>query len=173
MDVLVGCGGGLFLTFVVLMVGSALVRAAAALANRVVGPVKPPDTFGQWDDWDDDHEPAYVKSRRRGRADRAVPEPGITKGMLVTLVAALVDAVVFGFLTVVAEVMAGRPSDKLVAVAVLFVGLPATFVVHAFLLMLLLPTTFRRAALVAFFNYLIVAAIAVAVVAAVYLVLGP
>lgn len=171
-----GCGGVLFVLFVVLLVGSALVRAAVSLANRVVGRTEPPDTFGQWDDWDSDDEPAYVKSRRRGRDGRAIPEPGIASGMLITLVSGLIHAGAGAVCAVLAEAVTDdRPGGEEIAavVALALVALVVTFVVHAFLLVLLLPTTFGRAALVGFFHYLIVGVIALVVVGAIHLVLGP
>ncbi len=174
MGLVFGCGGGLFGLFVVLLIGRALVCMAVALANRVVGPAPPPDTFGQWDDWDSDDEPAYVKSRRRGTTDGAIPEPGLASGMLITFVAGLINAGGCVACVVFAQAVFDDldRSDEWILVALALLGLPVTFVVHSFLLVLLLPTTFWRAALVALFHYLILVVIAIVTVGAIYLVLG-
>src|SRR5688572_16021961 len=81
-----------------LLIGSVVVRAAVALANRMIGPVKT-DDFGQWDDWDSDEEPAYAKSRRRG-GEKAIPEPGVATGMLVAFVAGIAHLFVSAVLVV-------------------------------------------------------------------------
>lgn len=166
--VLFGCGVGLFGLFVALLIGSVLVRAAVALANRVLRPAEvPPDTFGQWDDWDSD-EPA---PKRRKKSARVIPEPSLATGMLVTFLSGLVNPFSIAALAVVAGAQLDDPQglDELLPFALVALLLPVGFALFTLLLRLLLPTTFWRAALVAFFHTLIVVVVALGAGAAVYL----
>ncbi len=161
------CAGGLIGLVAALLVGSVIVRAAVALANRILGPAEVPDTFGQWDDWDSD-EPA---PKPRKHKTRVIPEPGLATGMLVTLLSGLVGP---GGI-VVCAVLAREAfndldgPDELVPLAFLILLLPIGFGLLTLLLSMLLPTTFWRAARVAFLHYLIVFALALGTVAAAYL----
>lgn len=161
-----GCFGFLLSVVVGLLIGSVLLRGAVALANRVLGPEVPPDTFGQWDDWDSD-EPG---PRARTGTGRALPEPTLTTGMVVTLalgVVQFVGYVALGF--VVGEVFDDHPDESVALVLVSVLMLPVTATVLTVLVKLLLPTTFKRAALVAFLHHFIavVAVVGVAAVVAV------
>lgn len=159
---ILGCCGGVFGVLVVLLVASTLLRAAVALVNRVLGPAAPPDTFGQWDDWDSD-EPAPAVRKPSGRV---VPEPGLATGMLVAFVAGLVNAVGYAVLAFVADAAfddAGPPNELAAVVLLLLFGLPLSTAAHTVLLVPLLPTTFGRAGLVAAAYHLILVALAVVV----------
>ena len=150
---LLGCGGLLLGLSVGLLVGSIILRAAVALANRFLGPPKPPDTFGQWDDWDSD-DPTPVT---RKNATRAVPEPGLATGLLITFVLGVSTAVGYAVLGFIAGEVLGLdgPDEGLALVLIFLFGLPFTGFLLTFLLTLLLPTTFMRAMLVAFVHHFI------------------
>jgi hypothetical protein len=153
---LLGCCGLPFGALIVALVGATLLRGAVAAANRVLGPAPPPDTFGQWDDWDSD-EPAPVA---RPRDTRKVPEPTLITGGMVTFVAGFVSGVVLAVLWALFDADPADSPDEPAAVALLLLfGLPASALVHAVLLVPLLPTTFTRAALVALFHHLLGVAI--------------
>ena len=159
------CGCGAYL--LCLALGAAILRGAVALANRIVGPVKT-DTFGNWDDWDSDDEPAYVRSRRRG-GKRAIPEPGIGKCILMLFATSLISLVVTYVLAYFAQELLDlrmRGEESQIAAAV--ISLPVTFAALTLVLVALLPTTFWRAAMVGFLYYLIILVLAAIIGGSVY-----
>jgi hypothetical protein len=82
---------------VVMLVGSALLRAAVALANSVIGPVKPRNKPIGWD-WDAEEDD---EEEERERSAPAIPEPGLAQGMgiiFLTGLAQLALAFVLGIL---------------------------------------------------------------------------
>ncbi len=94
-----GCGGALVALFVGLLLASVILRGAVALANRLLGPVKPPDMFGQWDDWDSD-EPA---PKPRKNPNRAIPEPNLATAMLVAFISGIVNCCGYIVCVILAE----------------------------------------------------------------------
>ncbi|MBP3957497.1 hypothetical protein J8F10_19795 [Gemmata sp. G18] len=171
---LLGCGGVLIGVLVGLLIGAVILRLAVSFANRIIGPVKPPDTFGQWDDWDSD-EPA---PKARTHPDRVIPEPGFATGMLTTFLTGIVDVCCYGFVVFIKYSVfddLGGP-DEWVPFALIFFCLPASYLALTALLTSLLPTTLRRAALVAFLNYaatLVIALIAGVAVLLAWSAVGP
>ncbi|HEY1188346.1 MAG TPA: hypothetical protein VGE74_11855 [Gemmata sp.] len=158
---LFGCGG-LFLGFAVaLLIGSVILRAAVALANRFLGPPVQPDTFGQWDDWDSD-EPG---PRARKARSRLIPEPSLAIGMLVTFAVGIAGVFGYAVLGVITDELFGRggPDEPLLVLFFIALGLPVTALALTLTLVLLLPTTFTRAALVAFIHHFVVVAGAVVI----------
>lgn len=157
-----------------LLVGAVLLRGAVAVANRFLGPPAPPDSFGQWDDWDSD-EPAPVA--RAGPA-RAVPEPGLATGMLITFVLAGVAAVGYVALAVIVEGVLGfnELDGGLEFVLLFLLGLPFTGFTLSLLLTALLPTTFTRAVLIAFLYHLLgvvgAGVVAAALMGALFVLMG-
>lgn len=145
-----GCFGLLVALIVGALIGSVLLRGAVALANRVLGPEVPPDTFGQWDDWDTG-EPG---PRGRAGTGRAIPEPTLTIGMVISLalgVVAFVGYVALGF--VLGEVFDDHPDGWVAFVLLTVLLAPFTATALTVLVKLLLPTTFKRAAVVAFLHH--------------------
>lgn len=148
-----GCLGVGFVFFLALLAGSAVLRAAVAVANRLVGPPKDrtPEPLYDWD-WDGEEE---AKPRRAGR--KVIPEPGFGKGMMIASTIGMATVFVALVLAVFAEVVAedlfeGAGAARVVVLAVL--ALPFAFVGASLLLAAMLPTAFRRAALVAFLYHL-------------------
>ncbi|AMV24380.1 hypothetical protein VT84_08285 [Gemmata sp. SH-PL17] len=167
---LFGCGGVLLGLFLGLLIGSAILRAATALANRIFKPTKrtDEDTFGQWDDWDSG-EPG---PGARKNADRTIPEPGIATGMLITFLWGVVHACCYGILgglMALAFDDMGARNEWLAPLVLFCFSLPASYLALALLLVVTLPTTFGRAALVAFLNYAIGLGIALVIGTAVSL----
>ena len=134
--------------FVVLLIGSVILRAAVSIANRSVGPVKAKvvDPFPDWD-WDDELED---EPRRSGEA---IPEPGLAKGMMITSTIAVLTAFIGVMLRVLtedlAEAMFGGDDEVVQIIALVVVTTPFSFA-GATLLLVAMPTTFWRSALVAF-----------------------
>ena len=171
---LLGCGGVLIGLLVGLLIGAVILRLAVSFANRILGPVKPPDTFGQWDDWDSD-EPA---PKARTHQDRVIPEPGFATGMLITFLTGIANACCYGVLALIGNAVFDdlRGPDELVPLALLIFSLPASHLALTALLTILLPTTFARAALTAFLNYaatLVIALIAGVAVFLAWSAVGP
>ncbi|MFM8271063.1 MAG: hypothetical protein ACKODX_01895 [Gemmata sp.] len=162
---LVGCGGTLLAVAAALLFGALLARAAVAVANRVRGPEKPQDPFGQWDDWDSD-EPGPRGLTDRGRP---IPRPTLAIGVLVTLVSVAAHGATVFAGGILFETALNESKELTILMLAVF-GLPLNAVLLATLFTLMLPTTFWRAALVAFFYYLI--ALGLAIVAAVLIVLA-
>ncbi|MBY0456015.1 MAG: hypothetical protein K2V38_01615, partial [Gemmataceae bacterium] len=119
----------------------------------LIGPEPPPDTFGNWDDWDSD-EP--VPRPRKGSA-RKIPTPSTGGGMLVCLCWGG-SVVVVGFVAAaLGEVLADDadlPRDW--GQLLLFViALPVPFGMLTLAVKSVLPTTGGRAVLVAVLAHLI------------------
>jgi hypothetical protein len=138
---------------VALVVGSVILRAAVALANRIIGPPKPKvETVDRFEDWDWDGELEDAKPRKKGK-EKAVPEPGIGKGMMIAstvyVLTAFIGVVLAVFFEAVADDVFDGDEGAQIVLVVLF-ALPLGFVGMALLLTAMLPTTFSRAALVAF-----------------------
>jgi hypothetical protein len=151
---------------VVLFVGSALLVGAVALANKTLGPVKADRPIG-WDwDADDDEEVDFDDGTP------PVPEPGLGQGMAILFLTAVVDLAISLVLAFVFEV--DRPfrrgGEEWIAVR-LFVLAGGFFLLTSFLAGML-PTTFRRAALVAFYFYLILITVGVLIAGLLYVALG-
>lgn len=146
-----------------LLVGAALFRAAVALANRSLGPVRRGEPIG-WDwDADEDDDPAPAAA--------AIPEPSLGRGMSVLFLTALVVlavlvAVESNFLREFG--LRRRTAEQVGLVALLAAG----FLALASFSALSLPTTFRRAALAALFFYLILAAVVLVAAGLLFAVFG-
>jgi hypothetical protein len=150
-------GPGIFAPFgvllgvlIILFVGSALLRAAVAMANRVIGPIVPKNTTIGWD-WDADDEEEEEELHEASRL--AMPEPGISQGMLIVFLALVVNLAVSLFLAAVLDTRrpfdwADDPGLHLFATAVGFVAMLG-------LLAGMLPTRAGRAALATLFFHLI------------------
>jgi hypothetical protein len=134
-----------------LMCGALALRAAVAVANRVVGRPEPkrpawidsPDDEENWDAWHEADPPPRPK--------KAIPEPAVGRGMAITLAAGGVTSLLVAVLVLALEAVFDdplEPDEGRVAMAVL--TLPLSFVGTALLLTAMLPTTFPRAALVSF-----------------------
>jgi hypothetical protein len=140
--------------FVVLLIGSVVLRAAVSIANRSAGPVRAEvvDPFPDWD-WDDESED---EPRRSG--EKAIPEPGLAKGMMITSTIAVLTAFIGVVLRVLtedlADAMFGGDDEVVQIVALVVVALPFSFAGATLLLVAMLPTTFWRAALVAFLHHI-------------------
>jgi hypothetical protein len=142
---------------VALLIGSTVLRAAVSVANRMVGPAKAraerADPFADWD-WDGDLEDE--EPRRRG-GEKAIPEPGLGKGMMIASTIGVLTAAIGIVLGVFTEATAGELFDgdeeTQIALLALFT-LPLGYVGATLLLTAMLPTTFGRAAVVAFVYHL-------------------
>lgn len=145
-------GFGLVLGFVVaLLIGSVTLRAAVAIANRSIGPLKAKraDPFPDWD-WDDDPEDEEPR-----RPQKAIPEPGLGKGMMIASTLGVVSAFIGVVLAVLGGDMAEAMFDEKEQVVALVAGaVPFSFAGATLLLVAMLPTTFWRAALVAFLYHI-------------------
>ncbi|MBN9117643.1 MAG: hypothetical protein J0I06_00475 [Planctomycetes bacterium] len=163
----VACFGLVFGLPVALVVGAVALRAAVSIANRTVGPPKErTDPFADWD-WDGDWE----DEKPRRSAEKAIPEPGLGKGMMVSFAVVVLTAFIGAVLGVLAEAVADDllEGDEGARVALLALfTLPLGFVGAALVFAATLPTTFSRAALVAVvyhFFALVLAAVVVGSVA--------
>ena len=151
---------------VVLFIGSALLRAAVALANKTIGPVRPsPSVLWDWDaaeEDDDDHG-------RPRRGAEAMPEPGIAQGMLIVMLAGLVQAVV----TVAARILFDLDTDIDDGEVLVFIAFSTLvgFGTMTGMIASMLPTTGKRAALAALFYHLIAIAVVALVVGVIFVVL--
>jgi hypothetical protein len=169
---MMGAGFGLLASclglVIALLIGSAVVRGAVSIANWLIGPVKT-DDFGQWDDWDSDDEPAYIRKRRRG-GQKAIPEPGLGTGMLIAFITTIVNlAINLGALVIMMEAFPEfRRADESARLALSILLLPVSFLAMTILIRAILSTTFWRAAAVSFLCYLIVAVTVGLVIGAVY-----
>jgi hypothetical protein len=158
----------LIAVLVVLFVGSALLRAAVALANKTIGPIRPSaSVLWDWEAAEEDEE--YARPRRGAPA---MPEPGIGQGMLIVFLAGLIQLAVTVAVRIVLDLDIERDLDRgevlLFAAFSTLVG----FGVLAGMTASMLPTTGRRAALAALFFYLIVLALAALIMSLLYAVFG-
>jgi hypothetical protein len=154
--------------FVIFFLAATLLRAATALANRVIGPIKTeaPITWGDWDSDDDD------EILPEGN-DAAIPEPGLGRGMLIAFLTLLASFVGGGLSRAILDSdLFGLFNDDVVQVGTLVFGTLAGYLAMLGLLSGMLPTKPRWAALAALFMFLILLGLTVFVVGIVYLVLG-
>jgi hypothetical protein len=137
-----------------LMCGALALRAAVAVANRVVG--RPEPTRPAWIDSPEDEEnwDAWDEAERPRRPKKAIPEPTVGRGMAIAFAAAGVTAMLVvmfaGAIGLVVDEFFDSVNDDVRAVTLAALGLPLGFAATAALLTPMLPTTFRRAALVSF-----------------------
>lgn len=134
-----------------MVAGAAVLRAAVALANRMIGPVRTAHVLV--DDWDWDAEPEEERPRRT-RDARAIPEPSVGKGMAIASAANVLTAFVAFVLGTVAEETGVLDEEAGGAIVVGLIALLCGSAGFTVLLVPMLPTTFTRAALVAFLYYL-------------------
>jgi hypothetical protein len=153
------CAAFLFGIFVVLFLVAVILRAAVWMTNKCTGDSSRPAPVDddEEEDWD-----AYDRPRRPP-PQTAIPEPGVFKGMAITLVVFIANFIVLVVLAAVLEGVGGGPRDGfgrrgrdpgfefLGGVCSLTLG----FVVWAGLLSALLPASFGRGCLVTLFVYLI------------------
>jgi hypothetical protein len=159
---LIPCAAFLFGIFVVFFLVAVILRAAVWMTNTCTGASSRPAPIDddEEEDWD-----AYDRPRRPP-SQTAIPEPGVFKGMAITLVVLAVDFIVFVILGVVLEAVGGgrggfgrRGRDPGFEFLGWVCSITLGFVVWAGLLSGLLPTSFGRACLVTLFVYLIFFAI--------------
>lgn len=147
---------------VVLLVGSALLRAAVALANSVIGPVRPKNKPIGWD-WDaeeDDEEFAEYE-----RPVRAIPEPGLAQGMGIVFLTALAQVALAFVVGIILDLddFGGRRGDGPMWVFAHLFGLAVGFLVMLAMLCGMLPTTPKRASVATLFFYLLLLALGVGI----------
>ncbi|QJW99630.1 hypothetical protein [Frigoriglobus tundricola] len=136
-----------------LLVGAFLVRAAVAVANRVLDPVKewPADSAAA--DWhgDDHWEPVAPHSNED---ERAIPTPGCGTALVIAFLAAFLEAgAFFGLLLLLDLGNLADVNDRWTRVGIAVFSILFGFAGLTPLLALALPVTIRRAALVAFIHY--------------------
>lgn len=157
-----------FVLFVVFFLAATLLRAATSLANRVIGPIKtePPILWGDWDSDDDDE--IVVKGD-----ERAIPEPGLGRGMFITFLA-MVASLVAGYVVrgIIESDELGIFDDDVVLLVAAVLGSLAGFVTLILLLTGMLGTRVKWAALAAFFMFAILVGLVVFAIVVVKLVLG-
>jgi hypothetical protein len=141
---------------VVLVVGSTFFRAAVAVANKVVGPVKPSASLAwDWEAAEDDEEFEEIN-----RKLQAIPEPGLGQGMLIVLVAGLVQFVLLFLMEGVLRLDRARRRGEVEEwLPAYLVGVAIGFAVMTAMTSSMLPTTGRRAALATVFFYVITIAV--------------
>ena len=168
------CGVGLVAFLTLVLVGAMILRAAVAIANRLTGPPKPDRTESEdrFEDWDWDGE--LEDERRRRKPEKAIPEPGLGKGMMIASTAGVLT-VLFGVLLATAlDMLIDDPFDRdetgQVAALAVFT-LPFSYIGTALVLTGMLPTTFSRAALVAFLYHALGLGVLAAVAGTIVLVL--
>lgn len=151
---------------IVLLMGSLFLLASVGVCNRLVGPPRPAPAEDPYEDWDWDGEREDERARRT--PEKAIPEPGFGKGMMIASTVGMLSAL---FAVMAAGVLEAVDfdinRDEEVAVAVTVLTLPFSFFAAALVLVPMLPTTFGRAALVSFVYHAAWGGLAVAVVAAV------
>jgi hypothetical protein len=135
-----------------LLVGAALLRAAVAAANRTVGPVRRAEPIGwDWDADEEDEDPVRP-------AEVAIPEPGLSTGMLILFLVGLAVLTTAFLLDSPARRALGLTRRDAEALALVLVP-GVWFLTLAGTTAAILPTAFRRAALVALYFSLILVAI--------------
>jgi hypothetical protein len=160
---------GLAVLFVLLFVGSALLRAAVALANRAIGSIGQERIIG-WD-WDED-EDEDEDDEPEGRP--AMREPGTGQGMYATFIVGVLHLVVAFIFTAAFRIERPlRDSDELpLVVLCLAVGSVLGFFALSGLLTAQLGTKWRWALAAAFFYYLIGLLVFLGVLALLFAVFG-
>jgi hypothetical protein len=153
---------------ILLIIGSTFFRAAVAVANKLVGPVKPSASLAwDWEAAEDDEELEEIN-----RKLQAIPEPGLGQGMLIVLVVGVVQLLVGFLLGAVVEL--GRPGrdDFEDWFPVLLIDTTIGFALMTGMTSSTLPTTGRRAALATFVFYVITTLVVALIVAVIAFVLG-
>jgi hypothetical protein len=149
--------GGIGL-LVAMVLGAAFLRAAVSVANRVVREPKA-DPFADWDDEEWEEWKEWEKDERsRRRRVKAIPEPGMGKGMLVSAAVGVLTVLagyILGALVEAVEPGAFRGDGELAVLVVAALALVLGFAGTTLILTAMLPTTFGRAALVAFLYHVI------------------
>lgn len=149
-----------------LFFAAALLRGAVALTNRMIGSPRTDVVVG-WD-WDSDDDDEEIVITTGGPA---VPEPGLGRGVLIALLAAVANTVTLYAVGVVLYGWLEAYDDWDVQVLVYGTTVALGYAALTALLTKMLPTTVRRAALVSLVVYLLLAALAALVGASVALVL--
>jgi hypothetical protein len=139
-----------------LLVGAFLVRAAVAVANLALGPVKEQavdaDALADWGRGDELESVAP----HRYEGGRAISMPGCgTAGAIALLTAVLEAGAFFGLLLVLDLGALADVNDRWPRVAIMVASIAFSFIALTPLLTAALPTSIRRAALVAFIHYAI------------------
>ncbi|WP_439621732.1 hypothetical protein [Gemmata sp.] len=150
-----------------LFVAAALLRAAVAITNRVIG-TNQTETVVGWD-WD---SPDDADEIRVTVGVPPVPEPGVARGMLIVFLAAAANAVALYVLGVVLFEGLDASDDGTVQVLVYALTALVGFAALVGLLVAMLPTTVRRAALAAALVYLVLLVLAALVAGLVAAALG-
>lgn len=165
------CVGVIVAVPLCLLLGAVLLRTGIALANLCLGggaaSAPPPDDDYSYEDY----------RRPRGRGDRTapgVPAPGIGRCMVIVLVVWLanVGGGIFLGLMMLAAGGAAAAKDPNNELVMNLVSLPIGFVITSLVQSGMLPTSFGRACLVTVFEYVISFALAIALVAVMFAVLG-
>lgn len=154
---------------VVLLVGSALLRAAVALANSVIGPVKPKNKPIGWD-WDAEED----DEEETERAAPAIPEPGLAQGMGIIFLTGLAQvalAFVAGIVLDLDDIGGRQRGTPMWLIAQLF-GVAVGFLVMIAMLSSMLPATPKRAALATLFFYLLILALGVGIWLLLFILFG-
>ena len=153
---------------VVLVIGSTFFRAAVAVANKMVGPVKPSASLAwDWEAADDDEEFEEIN-----RKLQAIPEPGLGQGMLIILVVGVVQFVLLFLLEGMFRLDCARRDEDLEDwLPFHLLGFAIGFAVMTGMSASMLPTTGKRAALATFFFYVITLAVAALIVGVIAFVL--
>lgn len=163
--ILVGLG-----LLVGLLVGAVIVRAAVSITNKLIGPIRPEQvTTGRIEEWEWDDEPEEEHPRRK--KEKAIPEPGVAKAMMIASTAGVTNAFIGLVISVLGEAFdADDPPTEEAAVILLAVfSLPFGFLSLTLILTAMLPTTFWRAALAAFVHYIVAIVIGIIGGTAIYL----
>ena len=156
-------------TLVLLLVGSALLRAAVALANRTIGPITPKNKILDWD-WDaeDDDDDDLAEGRR----ELAIPEPGLGQGMLIIFLTALVTFAITFVLVNVLDIDGRWHRDVAEYFGVYLLGAFAGYLAMMGFLAGMLPTRPGRAALATLFFCLILIALLALIFGLLFLAFG-
>jgi hypothetical protein len=159
----------LIAVLVVLFVGATLLRAAVALANTTIGPVKLNASIAwDWEAADDDDDLEELT-----RKSRAIPEPGLGQGMAILLVAGIIHfVIVFVLENVFVRDRDGHRGDLDEWGPPYLLGTALGFAVTTTMVASMLPTTGKRASLATFFFYLICVAVVALIWGVIYFVLG-
>ncbi len=166
---------GLAILFVLLFLGTALLRAAVSLANRVIGPVRTERFIGwDWDDDSDDTDADAEEPDDRPDQTPAIPEPRTGQGMITVLMLLFLHiAQTLAMAVLVETAPTLRRQDEL-TVLVLYIVLGSVLgtLVLSGLLTARLGTKWRWAALAAFFFYLILVSLLAGLIGLMTVVFG-
>ena len=150
-----------FAIALVLFVGSMLLRASVAIANRWQG--RSSKSKHEFVEEDLDEWIGYRKFKQPTQG-KGIPEPGVLKGMLCVLVLSI-SGFLYGLIIWVifldSPQVLNRSSDEIARIVTHFVGLVLGFPFSAWLLAKLLPTRFGSACLALLVNYILLLMIVV------------